>query len=463
MTGIKAYIKQHRVLLIVNAVLLVLYFLVTWIAKGKAEKMYSQQAAARWEYDGEIFYSGADDTGYVSGDEVGGKLSAAIHGYEKAENMPYAQVSAFISPGRNVGVDGVNNVRSSIQETLVKDSYAESKTGGRVWIDAYSGETEINLRKDSNTLSVTAVGVGGDFFQFHPMTLLSGSYISESDLNHDRILVDENFAWAMFGSNDIVGMQVWLDESIYFIAGVVKVEEDTISQMAYGNGNRVYMSYEELNKHQENLPITCYELVFPNPISNYAYYALRSAWGLSEESSDTMDKKENPLSFDDVEVIENTNRYETMELITKVNRFRLRSMRTSPLGYPFWENIAREQDDEQMLYLILRGLLLICPIISLIVIIYGLWEKRTWTVKGFVVGKISEVRNKRAWKAYEKKMAEQDMQEDDEALDSEDDEEQDGDRIEQEMEEDLVNVDEMDGSSTGNDVELRSVTGVDWN
>ena len=401
----KMYVMQHKLILAVDIVLLVIYAIVTFAAHNMAASLYSQQEAARWENDDIVKVTEKQSS---SEDNKNGKKKLA--GLVGQKKMPYAQVSAFISPGRGVDTDALNGVRSSLQSTLAKDSYGESRTGGRVWIDAYSCEKKIELRKDRNTLSVTAVGVGGEFFQFHPMTLLSGSYISDSDLNHDRIVVDENFAWAMFGSNDIVGMQVWYGDKIYFVSGVVRPPQDNISQMAYGNGNRVYMYYNELKGQEEALPVTCYEAVYPNPISNYALNALKTAFDLADENDEQLNKKENPLSFDDVEVIENTKRYETMELITRLKQWRLRNMRASSVGYPFWENVARVQDETQMILLILRGILLVCPIISFIWLIYGLWEMKTWTIKGLILEEIEKERERRVWKAYEKRMAAEEEQ-----------------------------------------------------
>ncbi|MCR5701301.1 MAG: ABC transporter permease [Lachnospiraceae bacterium] len=386
MTRIKDYIKLHRIIIIVNVLCLVAFCILSGIAKDKAEELYSQQEAARWEND-------------------------------DANDMRYAQVSAFISSGRKEGEEEVNTVRASLAETITKDSYAESKSGGRVWMDAYCGETKIDIRKDNNTLSTKAVGIGGDFFQFHPMKLLAGSYIAESDLNHDRIVVDENFAWAMFGSTDIVGMQVWIGNNVYFVAGVVAVDEDKTFQMAYGDENRVYMCFDELKKNDEELCVTCYEAVYPNPISNYAYNALRKAYGFFDEDEETLGKEKNPLSFDNVDIIENTKRYQTMELITGMKMWKYRGMRTSGVGYPYWENIARVQDDEQRVILIFRGLMLVCPIISLILLCYNLWHMKTWTIKGLIKQEIEEEINRRAWRAYEAQNADQEEEETDDTSD----------------------------------------------
>jgi len=353
--------RKQALLLLINGILLMAFIVLSIFAKNAVKDLYSQQEADRWE-DGEV---------------------------------PYAQVSAFVSPERGMQKEGLSLVRSSIMETLSKDSYNEAKGNGRVWIDAYSGECKADIRKDKNTLSVTAVGVGGDFFQFHPIPLLSGSYISDEDLNNDRIVVDENFAWAMFGSNDIVGMQVWMGNSIFVIAGVVAVEEDALYKTAYGSSNRVYMSYDQLKKQQENLNITCYEAVLPNPISNYAYYALRNAFGMEEEGEEQLEQDENPLNFDSVEVIENSNRYEGMPLFTKIKSLKLRSMRTNSIGYPYWENIARVEEEDQIILLAARIILLIFPCICLILWLYGLWSHKTWTVKSVFLAAVDRIREKR--------------------------------------------------------------------
>ncbi len=368
--------KKQIVLLIVNGAFLLVYILLTVYAHRQTAGLYSQQEAARWE---------------------NGK-------------MPYAQVSAFISPGRQSGADEIASIRSSIATKLSKDSYNQSKSGGRTWIDGYSGEVKAAIRKDTNTLNVTAVGVGGNFFQFHPVQLLSGSYISEDDLNNDRVVVDENLAWAMYGSNDIVGMQFWMNNTIYTIAGVVKVPEQGLEKTAYGNSNRVYMPYDRLKAQQEALTITCYEAVLPNPITNYAYYTLRGAFGMSEESEEQLDQEENPLSFDDVEIIENTNRYELMPMLTKLKHWRLRSMRTSQIGYPYWENIARSAEDTQMIYLIARILVLIVPTISLVWLLVYWWQHRKWTVKCLCQAGMDKIREKREEHWKERQQVQEDIQ-----------------------------------------------------
>ena len=175
----------------------------------------------------------------------------------------------------------------------------------------------------------------------------------------------------------------------------VSILEDGLERTAYGNSNRIYMLYDQLKKQQDSLTITCYEVVLPNPITNYAYYAVRSAFGLSEENEEQLDQEENPLSFDNVEIIENTNRFELMPMLTKMKQWRLRSMRTSLIGYPYWENIARATEDTQILLLIARILLLLCPVITLIGLFIYWWKHREWTMKRLCLAGIDKIREKR--------------------------------------------------------------------
>lgn len=409
--------KKKLVLLCINVILVVAFIVLSIFARKGIRMLYSQQEARRWE----------------------------------DEKNSYAQVSAFASPGRNLQEEDIASIRSSVMETLSKDSLNESRGTSRVWIDAYSGECKAEFRKDNNTLSVTAVGVGGEFFQFHPIPLLSGSYISEEDLNQDRIVVDENFAWAMFGSNDIVGMQIWLGNSIYTIAGVTAVDEEPLYRTAYGDSNRIYMSYSQLKKQQENLMITCYEAVMPNPISNYAYYTLRTACGIEEENEEVIKKTENPLDFEDIQVVENSNRFDTMKLLEGLKNRKLQVMRPNSVGYPVWENLARVEVQRQQNLLILRLLLWICPFVCLVLWLYGLWRRRTWTVKSICGNIIERIRQKQEERAEEKqrRLALLEAEDPEEYEDGEDNPESDGESLPDEEE-------PSDGEE-----ELQSVTSED--
>lgn len=407
---------KKKILILVNIFFVVIYILVTLLAQKTVKGMYSQQEAERWE------------------DEKGS----------------YKQVSAFISPEDAMQTTDIADIRSSLMEKLSEDALLETKENARVWIDAYSGEAEVEVRNDMNTLGVTVMGVGGDFFQFHPLPLLSGSYISDQDFNQDRIVIDQGTAWVLFGSNDVVGMQIWIGDSIYVVAGVVALEEDNLSKIAYGKGNRIYMPYESLKKHQENLKVTCYEAVLPNPITNYAYNALKEACGLQEEEEDVFEQKEkNPLDFKSREVIDNSSRYDALTMLTKLGNLKFRSMKTNSIEYPYWENVARAVEDQQMILLVIRLLLLAVPLISFVVWISYSWIHKSWTVKGIFLWMIEVI----------KEEMQENKPEEEHSVDSESEDFMDEENPEVEAK---IFIEQGQVGEDITDLELKDVLCVDW-
>ena len=133
-------------------------------------------------------------------------------------------------------------------------------------------------------MTVTAIGVGGDYFLFHPLQLLSGGYVSDEDYMADRVVLDAQTAFNLFGSSDVAGMEVTINGKTFPIAGVVKSEDDFATAAALDAGAKassdptgvqsaskamIYMSYAALNAMAE-LPIDCYEIVLPDPVSGFA-------------------------------------------------------------------------------------------------------------------------------------------------------------------------------------------------
>ena len=335
--------KKQWLLLATNALMLLGFFIVTILSSSLTKELYSQQQATRWA----------------------------------GKKGDYVQVSAFLSKEEAYRLDNISGIRSVIAVNLKEASLDEQGSKGRVWIDTYSGESEIQIRKDNNTLEATVIGVGGEFFQFHPLQLLSGSYISEEDLNTDRIVIDEGLAWKIFGSNNVQGMQVWIEEQPYFVAGVVKMQEDQLHTIAYGAQDKIYMHYSHLESMKENLVMTCYEAVLPNPVSNFAYYTLREAFGLPEELPEEETQK-NKLNFDGIEVIENTSRYTVGSLLKTARDFHLRAMKTNSIAYPYWENVAKTVGDYKCVLLMLQVLLLVFPVTGIIYVLIQLWKHRKW-------------------------------------------------------------------------------------
>ncbi len=168
--------------------------------------------------------------------------------WESAQN--YAQVSAFLSADASLTQDNVKELEYKINQQLVQDSVIDSdgeeSEETRGWADCYSAQGTMTLNANGESVDVDAVGTGGDFFLFHPVTMASGTYYNSDSLMQDEILLDEETAWKLFGSNDIVGRIVTVDNIALTITGVYSREEGLVYERAGRPSYMVYVSYKSL-------------------------------------------------------------------------------------------------------------------------------------------------------------------------------------------------------------------------
>lgn len=256
----------------------------------------------------------------------------------------FAQVSVFLPVDQKIGEDEVRTFHQTMDEAMIATSL-EAPEGGSLWQDAYCGTNTVSLSGPAGKASVKTYGVGGDWFLFHPLTLLSGSYISERDFAQDRVVLDENLAWQLFGSSDVAGMEVTIGMRTYPVAGVVRLENDKATKKAQTESAVLFMSYETLNAMQET-KIDTYEIVMPNPISGYALSVMQEKFPVTTGAT-----------------VENSNRYSALSLAKIVLDYGKRSMNTQAVIYPYWENAARLTEDFAALFLMLTVLLAICPVV----------------------------------------------------------------------------------------------------
>ena len=231
---------------------------------------------------------------------------------------------------------------------------------------SYHGIVSASGSKASD-VNCNATLIGGDFFEIHAMRLLSGSYIRQDDLMHDRVVIDTITAWNTFGSPDIADMEIEIDGTVYLIAGVVEPEKDANTQTVYGKIGRIYMPYSastmtsdtagSVNVSAKGQMIGCYEAVLPNPVRNFA--------------KNCIEKAINSLEMN--QLIVNTDRD---TLLNRFDRFwHLKEMVIcqNNVTYPWWENSARLTDYTAAQMFGLEMFLIIFPVICLFVTIYKLY------------------------------------------------------------------------------------------
>ena len=238
--------------------------------------------------------------------------------------------------------------------------------GARLWADAYSASGRITLSNGRTNLEADAIGIGGDFFLFHPLKLIAGSYFSGNDLMQDYCVIDRDAAWQLFGSVDVAGMIVYIGNIPHIVTGVVERPEGRLAEAAGLEKTVVYVSYDTLSTLGTDNGINHYEIVMPNPVSDFAFNHVKENIGVQET---------------DIEVLENTKRYSLLSRLKVLGSFGTRSMNGKAIIYPYWENIARGYEDMIAVITLFMLLFLLYPVILYLILFIIRWRHKGWTLK----------------------------------------------------------------------------------
>lgn len=249
-----------------------------------------------------------------------------------SEDGDVAQISCFYSGDAYMTESSIDELRYQLETKLQEQAMEPDTEGARLILDAYSAEGSITIQSDKKSIQANAIGIGGEFFMFHPVTLVSGMYFSGNALMQDSVLLDEEAAWQLFGANDIAGQTVTIGGKPYRVAGVYAREQGDLETLAGSKDTTVYMAYSALESNIA-CSVTCYEIVMPNPVEGFARDILLGV---------------NPTSEDNVKMVENSSRFSYISLYNVWKERAARSMKTDDIVLPFWENLARVKEESLM-------------------------------------------------------------------------------------------------------------------
>ena len=253
----------------------------------------------------------------------------------QAGDTEYVHVSAFISEDAQRTAESFLLMGSNVDNALAAVALVPENENARLWADAYSGEASVTVSNEYNTQTAIATCTGGDYFLFHPVEMLSGWYYSESDNTDTLVILDENLAWRLFGGTDIAGMALEINGYACTVAGVAKVPDNEDELAAYGEELRLYMSCSFYERQGQDINMTCYEALVPEPVTGFGLETIVAALGLSESQC---------------ELEEYTGRYSFKSCLETAEEYRQRTQRTNKIYYPWWENYAKGIDSQNALW-----------------------------------------------------------------------------------------------------------------
>lgn len=322
------------ILLPICLISLLIVWVLTLVANHYKATLISQHAASRWKEDGAI-----------------------------------AQISCFFSVNTQVTPDSIEEFEHNLDTALEQASIVSESENedARLWADAYSASGKITVKSNISNISTDCIGIGGDFFLFHPLPLLSGSYFSGNDVMQDYCVLDREAAWKLFGSNDVAGQIVYIADVAHVVTGVVEHEESDWYKAAGLDGAMIYVSYDTLKKYGSSNGINHFEIVMPNPVKGYAKDYVEKSIGISAE---------------EMELVENSARYDFLNQFKHIGKLSTRSMNGKAIIYPYWENMARAMDDKLAYMLMIRLLFVAIIVMIVFVELLRYWKHKKWTVKG---------------------------------------------------------------------------------
>lgn len=351
----RVFTKRQRINLYISAGVLVIFFVILFIGVGLSKKQDAQKAAQRWSDSGD-----------------------------------YAQVSVYFSELMGASENTVKEIDFNVDSKLDNDSLVEENPNARRRISAYSALGEVDISTGNSSAKLKAVGVGGDFFLFHPYELVNGNYFTEDNPNKDQVLIDEEAAWTLFGSNDVCGQVVEISGKRHVVSGVYKRDTGRLNKLAGNDVSTVYLSFESLKNYGRITYLNCYEVLTLNPLTGYVRDALKESIPGKDESKFT--------------VVENTGRFHWTGLLKNGFKYAERSMNSKAVVYPFWENMARGMEDILTPLVFVDLLLILYVFVNLAILFIRMWHNRTIhkaDIINFLNKKLEEYRKNRKKKLEE--------------------------------------------------------------
>lgn len=327
--------KKRAVIAAVNAVSLTGALILSLIGSGAAKSQQYNYAAERWQ--------------------------------SSDKNSEYAQISCFLSESAGFTTDSLGSIRSEALSELQTVAIVPEE-GKRLCPDAYSATVgNLEVRGDISGFSESEItAVGGDFFLIHNFKLIDGAFFTENDTMQDGAVIDRDLAWALYGSYHVSGMKMTINGSQYYISGVIENVQTDEEKKCSGELPRAYISYDgaanfaaysgeygsdggyESTKFDA---ITCYEVLMPNPVENFAYKTVEKSMGSYENN---------------VAVVQNTDRFNSSKRVKALKKISSIAVRDNPIAYPYWENASRMVEFRLSYVYMCQRLFLVIPFATLI-------------------------------------------------------------------------------------------------
>lgn len=266
----------------------------------------------------------------------------------------YTQMSVYLPVGAMKDTALFDGMLYQMESALTNESIEPENSKSRMIVGAYSGYGSVSMQTEGNSATVDAIGVGGDFFYFHPLEMIDGEVFSEEYLMKDYVVLDKNTAWKLFGALNVTGMTVDIGGVPFIVAGVYEPMDIPLAKEAGFDQSIVFMFYSSLEHYGMVSGVQWLDFLLPNPVSGFGKRILTD--------NSTVDLKR-------AVVMEQDTRFDAIPLYKLVPGYLGRIMSKTGIVYPYWENMARGYENILVAFLLVETVCLVCGVTLIIVTI----------------------------------------------------------------------------------------------
>ena len=273
------------------------------------------------------------------------------------------QVSCFFSDDSGFTKDTVGSVQMSLKNALNTAAVVQEQ-GKMLCPDAYSaplGRYQVTCdRTGCSQADVTAVG--GEFFLFRSFDLLSGNFISGRDIMKDGAVIDRTLAFSLYGSENVAGMNIYINNVSFRIAGVIGDPRTKYERECAGDYPKAYISYDMASKltdsSEQFRKVSCYECIVPDPVENFGYNAVDNIFS----------------SYGDkAMIVNNTDRFSSSVRVKSAKKLSRSSVRSEAIRLPYWENASRIVEHKLSVMYGIRTAVLAVPALTIVWLLIKLY------------------------------------------------------------------------------------------
>ena len=259
-----------------------------------------------------------------------------LAGARWSETGDMTQITLFYPTSRTADikdmffVDLDHKIQTKLDTTAYSEEAGKKDNTGISFPSAVQIAGQLTINSDNASIETTAYGVDGEYFIFHPMNLLYGSYLNDDDIMDDGVVLDEDAAWKLFGSANIEGKTVTIGGIPHIIKGVVRKDSGKFADASGLEGPMSFVSINSLKQYGKIYGSYSYEMILPEPVEGFAIRLVREVIG---------------ESIADLVVTENSYRFDYKREMALLKEKGIRSMNIKGVVFPYYENISRAWED----------------------------------------------------------------------------------------------------------------------